>query len=360
MNSSVEVSVEPKRVGAHNRFIALFSLVALAAGVSWVGKGAYEAATDSWMAPITLSADNDQILQINVKLNEQIVQRDKLKADIQRIDADLGGIDVAIAKLGNIQATGKEALRWTQYTTGAQTAAMDDRVKSLADQKQLLDVMLTRQETIAKNAKQNAEAGLLSRQELDREAQVSDQLKLALAQNVRDTSEARMQSAQFLATTGVLKDAMANRSRVGGVGILPEVAAGQEREVRMELELIKLQAERRALVADRAIFVESLDRMEEIFKQLRARPVYRAIEAKTDVAFVPYTQLEGVTAGAELVSCKWVLFKCAVVGHIAEVVPGEVVAQDPWSDVARGQYVILDLTDREAVKEKVIRSRKAR
>ena len=36
-------------------------------------------------APITLSADNDQILQINVKLNEQVVQRDKLKAEGVRV-----------------------------------------------------------------------------------------------------------------------------------------------------------------------------------------------------------------------------------------------------------------------------------
>lgn len=359
MNSSVEVSLEPKRVGAHPRIVALLSLAALAAGVAWTARGVYYAVTDSWMAPITLGPENDQVLQINVKLNEQMVQRDKFKADIQRIDADLGGIDIAIGRFRTIQANTKESLRWTQNTTNAQTAAMNDRVRSLAAQKVLLESMLSRQEVIATNAKKNAEAGLLSRQELDREAQASDQLKLALAQNMRDSSDSRMQSAQFFATADVLKDAMENRSRIG-IGILPEVAAGQERDARMDLELIRLESERRSLVTQRTIAADSLERMEDVFKTLRSRPLYRAVEAKTDVAFVPYTQLENMRAGDELVSCKWALFQCRVVGRVAEVLPGEVIAQDPWSDLARGQYAILDLHDHEAAKEKVLRSRKKR
>lgn len=361
MNSSVEVSAEPKKnVGAHPRIFALLSLVTLAAGVASLARGVYFAATDSWMAPITLSADNDQILQINVKLNEQIVQRDKLKADIQRIDADVTGIDFAVARLETIKEGAKESLRWTAFTTNAQTGAMTDRIRSLESQKKLLDAMLERQVTIAEHTRQNAAAGLISKQELDKEAQLTDQLRLAVTENQRDTGEARIQNSQFVATSAVVKDAMQNQSRKGGVGVLPEIAMGQEREVHLELELIKLQAERRALIADRVIFAESLDRMEDIFKQLRARPVYKAIEAQTDIAFVPYTQMAGVKAGSELVSCKWILFKCAVVGHVSEVVAGEVAAQDPWSDLARGQYVILSLTDRDAAKEKVIRARNAR
>jgi hypothetical protein len=100
--------------------------------------------------------------------------------------------------------------------------------------------------------------------------------------------------------------------------------------------------------------------MDDVFRQLKSRPVYRAIQASTDVAFVPYTQLDGVSAGDLVVSCKWILFRCETVGRIAEILPGEVVAPDPWSDVARGQYAILDLSDPSATKEKVLRTRKAR
>ncbi|MDB4941438.1 MAG: hypothetical protein JWP97_972 [Labilithrix sp.] len=362
MNSSVEMPIasEPKKkIGAHPRIFALASLVALAAGAAALAQGVYRAATDSWMAPITLSADNDQILQINVKLNEQVVQRDKLKADIERIDADIVGIDLAFARLQTIEQGAKESLRWTAFTTNAQNAAMTERLHSLQSQKTLLEDMLARQASIAEHTQQNAAAGLVMKQEVDREVQLTDQLRLAVTQNARDTSDARMQTQQFSATSSVVKDAMENKARSGN-GLLPEIAMGQERQVHLELEMIKLQAEKRALLADRKIFAESLDRMEEIFKQLRARPVYKAIEAQTDIAFVPYTQMAGLKAGDALISCKWILFSCQNVGRIAEVVNGEVVANDPWSDISRGQYVILNLTDREAAKEKVIRARSAR
>ena len=48
------------------------------------------------------------------------------------------------------------------------------------------------------------------------------------------------------------------------------------------------------------------------------------------------------------------------VGRVAEVLPGEVVTQDPWGTIARGQYAILELSDHDAAKEKVLRARPAR
>ncbi|AKV00974.1 hypothetical protein AKJ09_07637 [Labilithrix luteola] len=342
------------------RVFALAVLAALLTGIAWLGRGIYYAVVDAWMVPITLSPDNDQVLQINVKLNEQIVQRNKLQADIERIDADLRGIDAAIARLRTIESSGVEAIRWTASATRAQSKAVAERMRGLGEQKRLLAGMLARQKLIADNARRNAEAGLLARQELDREAQVLDQLELAISQNARDMQDSRMQGAQFLATQAVLRDAMNGDSKRGGVGILPEIVAGEERAVRLDLELIRLEAERRSLVSQRGISVEALGRMEEMFRQLKARPLYRAIEAKTDVAFVPYTQLPHVRAGAPVVACTWALFDCRIVGRIAEVLPGEVVAQDPWSNVERGQYAILDLNDREAAKEKVLRARSMR
>ena len=165
-------------------------------------------------------------------------------------------------------------------------------------------------------------------------------------------------AANALSTSGSDPNARTKSQVV--FGLIPEFATSADRDVRVELEIIKLQAERRSLIAERATAIDGITRMQDIFKQLKDRPIYRAIQARTDVGFVPYTQLEGVQAGADLVECKWILFRCSVVGRVSEVLSGEVIAQDPWSDVARGQYAILDLSDREASKEKVLRVRKAR
>lgn len=355
-------NVESKAVGVHPRFVALAALVALVAAVGFVGRGVYYAATDSWMAPINLSPDTDAVIQINVKLNEQIVARDKLRADIERVDADLAAIELATGHLRTIRDDGEAAIKWSANATGAQSAALGDHLRSLSSQHALLTDMLARQAAVTARDQKNVNGGLSSTAELDRDLQTIDELKVALTQNERETSDTRLQLTQTGMANQALRDATDQKphAKTAGNGLLPELAAGQERGFRVAIELVKLDAEKRSLVAQRGIAVESLERMEEVFKQLKSRPLYRAVQASTDVAFVPYTQLEGVRPGSDLVSCKWVIFKCAVVGRIAEVLPGEVVAQDPWAEVARGQYVILDLTDHEAAKEKVIRARNAK
>jgi len=354
-------ATETKTVGAHPRIVALVGLTAVLAGLFYSGRAVYYAFTDSWMAPITLSPDNDQVLQINVKLNEQQLQRDKLRTDIERIDADIVGVDAAVARIRTIQDMKKDTLRWTAFTNGAQSSAATARLHSLDEQRKLFESMLARQEEFARSAKRSADAGLLTKQELEREEQTLDQLRLGLSTTLRDTTEARAQNEHLLTAGSVLRNAMKSGPAQGaGPGVLPEIAAGEDHEVRMTLELIKLEAERRALVAQRAMSVEGMERMDEVFKQLKARPLYRAVAAKTDIAFIPYTQLETVEPGATLISCAWTLFRCHAVGRIAEILPGEVVAQDPWSNVSRGQYAILDLREHEAAKEKVLRARRVK
>lgn len=354
--ASSEATGKEAKGGVRARLVALVALTALALGVSWLGRGVYFAMTDAWMAPITLSADNDQVLQINVKLNEQLVQREKMRIDIERIDADVRGIDQAVARLREIEDGAHESLRWTAFTAKAQSSAVSDRVRALEGQQRLLDGMFARQQTIASSARKSTEAGLLSKQEQEREQQILDQLELGRVQNTRELMESKAQRAQLLAMNAALGGGPSR----GAHGLPAEMAMGQERDARLALELIRLESERRALVAQRTISVDSLGRMDDILKQLKARPLYRAVEANTDIAFVPYSQLDDVEVGAPVVTCKWLLFRCRTVGRIAEILPGEVAAQDPWSQLARGQYVILDLSSHDSVKEKVLRTRKAR
>lgn len=357
MSSKVQTTTieesTPAKQGAKPRIAALTALATLALGTAFVARGVYFAATDAWMAPITLSPDSDAVLAITVKLTEQQVSREKMKADIERIDVDIKGVDEATAKLVAIQNNANAAIRWTVFTTSAQTANNAERMQALADQKRLLDTMFARQETVASIAKKNAEAGLVTKQDVEREQQLLDQLQLGKVQNMREMMDSRAQNAALFAVQSQLKETGPSKN-----GLLPEIAAGQERDVHLGLELIKLQAEKRNLLSQRGIAIESMTRMDDMLKQLQSRPLYRAVQAQTDVAFVPYTQLGDMAVGAKLVSCKYVMFKCEVVGKVTEILPGEVAANDPWNQLARGQYAILQLNDRESAKEKVLRARK--
>jgi hypothetical protein len=364
VSTATDIASGENKPSAHPRVVALLSLLGLGVTLFLLGRGIYYAITDSWLAPIMLSPDNDTVLAINIKLNEQMVEHAKLQHDLGRIDDDVRGVDQAIARLQALDTDGKEAMHWTSLATKEQSASLNEQLKSLNKQKAMLASMLSSENGLYATAQKNARAGLLSGQDEERELQILNQLQLTISQNERDIAQTRVMADQFsLAANALSGSSSAANGRAKSqvaFGLIPEVASSVDRDVRVELEVIKLQAERRALIAERDTAIEALARMDEIFKQLKDRPIYRAIQARTDVGFVPYTQLEGVEAGSELIDCTWIVFACHKVGRVSEVLSGEVVAQDPWSDVARGQYAILELTDREASKEKVLRARKAR
>ena len=359
-NVTTPAPATPKRVGLSPRILAFLALSGVVAGVAHLAHDAYSALTDAWMAPLELSPDADMVVQLNVKLNEQLVTRAKFKADIDRSAIDIVGVDDAIGRLELLRKQGHEALRWAAQSTGQSATSTTASVRSLETQHTLLAEMLKRQNSLVDTTKQNVDAGLAASSDYDRELQVQNQLRVAVEENERQQSDLRTQGTQLTLAASALRDVTEGRSLTPKIGMLPDVVEGKERDVHVELELVKLQAERRALVEEQAIAKEGIERMDALLKQMKSRPLYRAIEARTDIAFIPYTQLDGVKVGSDLMACTWAVFACHKVGHVKEVVAGEVVAQDPWSEIARGQYAVLELDDHEAMKEKVLRARPAK
>ena len=83
----------------------------------------------------------------------------------------------------------------------------------------------------------------------------------------------------------------------------------------------------------------------------------RASEQSLDLAFVPYSQLEKVKPGRQVIACDLGVFRCRTVGAVSEMLPGEVVAEGIGRELNRGVYAVLKLRDAEAVKEKLLRVR---
>jgi hypothetical protein len=138
---------------------------------------------------------------------------------------------------------------------------------------------------------------------------------------------------------------------------MPEIVQREEAQARLEVEVVRLQAERRGLLALREVGASSLAELREVMRGIEARPLFRATQEAMDVAFVPYEQLDGVRAGARIIDCELGIFACHDVGTIREVLTGEVVTQDPWGELARGRYAVLDLSDERAVEERILRVR---
>jgi hypothetical protein len=135
----------------------------------------------------------------------------------------------------------------------------------------------------------------------------------------------------------------------------------QDQMVKVELELLKFQSEQRSRTALLASDERQLVILDELIAQMKSRPVFRATEGKQNVAFVPYTQIEGVGGGDAVFDCASLgIFACREVGRVIEVVPGEVAMPDPWGTPTRGQYAVLDLSDPASAQSKVLRVRPSR
>lgn len=341
---------ERTRSGVGTRLFALTALVGFVGGLAYAGHQGYRAATDSFVAPAILSPDNDLVLAGKWKMSELEVERARAAAALEALDADVTACDEAVARLAPLRTSAHEAVAWTARSTAQQVTAARAELAVLSKQQRQLGELIGRQEEIASAAERNLASGLITRSEHAREAQALTQMRVALLDNGRTQLQASFALSQARMAQESLGD-----GRLGP--LLPEALVRQDLAVRIELELIRLEGEKRAKRAERDVVREKLAKIDEIGRQLRGRPLYRAAERSMDLAFVPYTQIDGVDRGSQVFDCVWGLVWCRSVGRIAEVVPGEVILPDPWGNQARGQYAVLELNERGAAKSKMLRVR---
>jgi hypothetical protein len=181
------------------------------------------------------------------------------------------------------------------------------------------------------------------------------QMKISLIDNDR----ARITSEESKDEALLAQKALRDRNKPGHIAT-PEMLSQQESIVRLTTEVIKLRSERRSAVAEKAHLDEELRMIDQLMGQLKERPTFSAADTSMTVAFVPYTQIDGVERGAEVYDCIWGLFACTPVGHVTKLLPGEVILPDPWGTLTRGQYATMDIDNAESTRSKTLRVRPAR
>ncbi len=336
------------------RTTRVFSLVALGgvlSGIGYVGNTAYHVATDGFVAPIVLSPDSDLVIQSKLSMSQLMAEKMRITTKREEIDAELQAADAAIEQLKALQAIATKALDWTSAVTARQASGGARELRALANQKEVLSAMVAHQEAFVGQMKKDLGAGLVARSDYAREMQMLNQLRVASIETDRAQIVSEVNMSQIAMTQQALKSDGAKRVWT------PEMLMQQDQLVRVQCDLLKLEAERRAKTAERRHIDDELAKLDELVGQLKQRPVFRATEANTNVAFVPYTQIDAVNDGAPVYECFWAIVSCKQVGRVAELLPGEVVVQDPWGTPARGQYAILDLDDQHAAHSRTLRVR---
>jgi hypothetical protein len=344
-----------------SRAAALVVLGTVLALLVFVVRSVYFVVTDSWVAPVHLSPQNDAVLQLQVKLSREQAEMERVAVEIERIDGDLAAVDAAIVQLSALRAGSSAPLTWQADVHASEQATLERVIGSLREEIQVLERAHARQAELTTAARHDLEAGLIVQRDLQQQEQALDGLAVGLAEKRRMLDQARHEARVVANQTSAYREGVHDAGAPSGgqppASVMPEVAASQERSSRTELELLRLQAERRNLVGMRRVAEQGLARQQELLRELESRPLYRAIHASIDVAFVPYDQLDHVKPGARVMACTWSLILCEHVGTVTEVLPGEVATLDPWGEMARGQYAILDLSEPDAVRRKVLRIR---
>jgi hypothetical protein len=346
---SNEPAAKKSRLGT--RIASLVALGGVLCGIGYVGNTGYHVARDGFVAPIILSPDSDMVIQSKLSMSQLMAERIRITTKRDEIDAELQAADAAIEQLKSLQAVATKALDWTSAVTARQARGGARELKALAHQKSLLTGMVSHQRDFVGQVRKDLDAGLVSRSDYAREVQVLNQLTVAAIETDRAQIVSEVNMSQVVMAQQALEGHGAKRTWT------PEMLMQHDQLVRVQCDLLKLEAEKRAKTAERRQIDAELAKLDELVAQLKQRPVFRATEANTNVAFVPYTQIDAVKDGSDVYECFWGIVSCKRVGRVTELLPGEVIVPDPWGTPARGQYAIMDLDDQQAAHSRTLRVR---
>lgn len=332
------------------RLISLGMLGAVTAILTVVGDSVYKAARDSFVAPAILSPDSDVSMTGKLKLSEFSVERSRIAAAIQGIDAEVAAADRGLADLDQLRNKLEKSVRFTSEVTANKAVSGSAELETLLLQRRILLDMASQQKELVTKAQADLETGVISRSDYAKETQTLSQYELELAETDRATLQRRSESQENLLTQRAL-------SHPQDSPLTPELMVREDQKIHVQLEKAHLEAEKRSKLAERAALSERMSTIDSLTTQLKNRPAYQAANKRLEVAFVPYSQIDGVQAGARVYACVWALFFCKAVGTVSEIAPGEILLPDPWGSPQRGQYAVLDLWDHESAKFKMLRVR---
>jgi hypothetical protein len=343
-----------------SRLLAFLCLLGVAAGTAFVASLAHSALSDAWVAPLRLSPDNERVVDLRIQQTKEKADRARLSAEIVGMDEELQAVDVSLKRMQSLSADYRGALVWNAEAEGKEMRDLAEESSALRSKWQMLRDLLAEQQNSLSRANADRATGLITSTDYDRQAIAVHQLEVDLQDC--EIELARVEAARSDATVRgqALSSASSRRgdeSHHAVAQLSPDVIKFYDDQVRVELEVARLEAEKRSAHARRDAAQAALDDMGQLLRELESRPLYRATQQNTDVAFAPYDHLRRLSVGDDVYACAWSVFACRVVGTVAEVVSGEVITQDPWGELARGQYVTLEMRDRSALFERVLRIR---
>jgi hypothetical protein len=298
----------------------------------------FYAVSNSWAAPLILSAVDEKSLDFRQKLVTSQQTIEDLKVDSQKLESGIAEMkkhrSALLALEPQLQvAIGRE--RTHNRAIGPQLAALDtqkqaDNVKTQAVLKQLKE--------IESNINKDLASGLITKG--DAATQLS-------ALNQAENAYTDSKIAEVLLTDSVLQK---NTMGTDSLDVLEKQA-----ELRSEAAQLDVAIN----VADKQLEEESrqIDRLRDAIRTAKQSPYYlNAAGGKTlYFAFVPYDNQASAVAGRPVYDCYLNMFACRKVGTVNQIFAGEETAVHPiFKTNIRGFLMQMNLDHPESAKSKTV------
>ena len=298
----------------------------------------FYAVSNSWAAPLILSAVDEKSLDFRQKLVTSQQTIEDLKVDSQKLESGIAEMKKHRSALLALEPQLQVAIareRTHNRAIGPQLAALDtekqaDNVKTQAVLKQLKE--------IESNINKDLASGLITKG--DAATQLS-------ALNQAENAYTDSKIAEVLLTDSVLQK---NTTGTDSLDVLEKQA-----ELRSEAAQLDVAIN----VADKQLEEESqqITRLRDAIRTAKQSPYYlNASGGKTlYFAFVPYDNQASAVAGRPVYDCYLNMFACRKVGTVNQIFAGEETAVHPiFKTNIRGFLMQMNLDHPESAKSKTV------
>jgi CII-binding regulator of phage lambda lysogenization HflD len=298
----------------------------------------FYAASNSWAAPLILSAVDEKSLDFRQKLVTSQQTIEDLKVDSQKLESGIAEMQKHRAALLALEPQLQQAIareRTHNRAIGPQLARLDtqkqaDNAKTQTVLKQLKEV--------ESNINKDLAAGLITKG--DAATQLS-------ALNQAENAYTDSKIAEVLLTDSVLQK---NTTGTDSLDVLEKQAEFRSEAAQLDVAIN---------VADKQLQEESrqIDRLREAIRTAKQSPYYlNAAGGQTlYFAFVPYDNQASAVAGRPVYDCYLNMFACRKVGTVNQVFAGEETAVHPiFKTNIRGFLMQMNLDHPESAKSKTV------
>jgi len=294
----------------------------------------------SWVAPVVVSASDEQVVGLQSQLAAQLNTRASLVGELEQAERAIGAeqaFHLQFVKAIKKDLEGRKvALGRVRELSNAAAATRHEIRTTNGDYS----------ESTFARMNQDYGAGMI-----DRQAMLAGKFQLAQISTANLTlaerqAEFDQRAAELAIETQSLDAILADKS--GTAALSYEILT-----IARDYEASKLALARELSNRDR--LKGSIERQDKIIEGIKQSAYLRALEDGATVALVPYGNLRNVKKGASVYKCALEMVLCRQVGKVLEVLPGEVEMRDPSRDVVRrGRMIEMQLSDNDAAEQTVL------